>query len=80
MPDRPWEAERKGKPIDEVWLAKQLRTYGIHPRTVWIDGQSAKGYYREDFEDVSGRYAPTLPENLRQWLEEKKGGGAGAEV
>ena len=77
MPDRPWEDERKGKPIDELWLAKQLRAYGIQPRTVWINGQSAKGYTREDFEDVFGRYAPPLPENLKQWLEGKKGEGGG---
>ena len=44
---------------------------------MWINGQSAKGYTREDFEDVFGRYAPPLPENLKQWLEGKKGEGGG---
>jgi putative DNA primase/helicase len=66
--DRPWEEERKGKPIDELWLSRQLKPYGIHPRTVWINGETARGYHREDFEDVFGRYAPPLPEDLKRWL------------
>ena len=73
LPDRPWEAERKGKPIDEQWLAKQLRAYGIRPRTVWLNGETAKGYHREDFEDVFGRYAAEIPEGLKEWLENGPG-------
>jgi len=68
FPHSPWVEERKGKPIDELWLSRQLKPYGIHPRTVWIDGETAKGYHREDFEDVFGRYAPQISEDLKRWL------------
>ena len=69
FPDRPWEEERMGKPIDELWLSRQLKPYGIQPRTVWVLGETAKGYRREDFEDVFGRYATAVPEWLKQWVE-----------
>jgi hypothetical protein len=69
FPDRPWEEERKGKPIDELWLSRQLKPYGIQPRTVWINGETAKGYHRDDFEDVFGRYAAAVPEALKKWME-----------
>src|SRR5687767_12731793 len=79
FPVRPWE--ERGKPIDEQWLAKQLRPYGIQPRMMWIDGQGARGYFSEDFEEVFGRYLPPVSENLRKWLEgkESKGPQAGDE-
>jgi hypothetical protein len=34
FPARPWE--ERGKPIDEQWLARQLRPYGIQPRMMWL--------------------------------------------
>ena len=43
FPNSPWVEERKGKPVDELWLSHQLKPYGIRPRTVWIDGETAKG-------------------------------------
>jgi len=48
-----------------------LKPYGIQPRTIWINDRSAKGYLREDFEDVFGRYAAVVPEGLKKWLEGK---------
>jgi hypothetical protein len=55
---RPWAEMRKGKAIDESWLAQQLRPYGIQPKNIWIDGTQAKGYLREDFIDAFRRYIP----------------------
>ena len=54
--DRPWAEMFKGKELTELWLASQLRPFGIKPRTLWIDGAQAKGYFREDFVDVFPRY------------------------
>ena len=54
--DRPWMDGRKGKPIDEVWLAQQLRPYGVRPKTIWIEEQAARGYLQSDFEEVWPRY------------------------
>ena len=53
---RPWTEEVKKERIDEYWLANQLRRYGVRPKTLWIQGVIAKGYLREDFEEVFGRY------------------------
>jgi putative DNA primase/helicase len=54
--DRPWQEGRKGRPLDEVWLAQQLRPYGVRPKTIWIGEQAARGYLQSDFEEVWPRY------------------------
>ena len=54
--DRPWSEARNGKPITDLWLAQQLRPYGIKPRTIWIGDDHAKGYVDEDFHDAYRRY------------------------
>ena len=54
--NRPWAEGVKGEMIDEYWLANRLRRYGVRPKTMWIQGVVAKGYMREDFEEVFGRY------------------------
>jgi len=56
--DRPWRELRRGKPVTEMWLAMQLRPYGIRPKTIWIGSESAKGYERADFEEAFSRYVP----------------------
>ena len=53
---RPWAETLKGKEVTELWLAQQLRPYGVKPRTLWLDGAQAKGYFREEFTDISQRY------------------------
>jgi putative DNA primase/helicase len=57
-PNRPWAEARRGKPVTELWLSQQLRPYGLQPRTIWISGEQAKGYYREDLKEVIKRYLP----------------------
>lgn len=56
--DRPWMARRKRKQTTELWLAQQLRPYGVVPRSLRIDGARGKGYLEEDFKDVFRRYIP----------------------
>ncbi|MGA2749926.1 MAG: DUF3631 domain-containing protein [Verrucomicrobiota bacterium] len=55
---RPWMQMRKGKEIDEIWLARQVAPYGIRPRTIRIESATAKGYAQEDFLEVFRRYIP----------------------
>jgi hypothetical protein len=52
--DCPWEGNGKG--VDERWLARQLRAFGIRPSTLWIGNESAKGYYLNDFKELFERY------------------------
>jgi hypothetical protein len=54
--DRPWAEARKGKPIDGLWLATQLRPYAVRPKSIWIGDESAKGYLKSDFAEVWPRY------------------------
>jgi putative DNA primase/helicase len=54
--DRPWSEARAGKGITELWLAQQLRPYGISPKTLWIGPDAAKGYLKDDFDLLFRRY------------------------
>jgi len=56
LPGRPWRDLTKGKPIDEYWLGRQFRPFGIKPKTIWIGPQSAKGYLKEDLLEPARRY------------------------
>ena len=56
--ERPWAEARNGKPITELWVAQQLRPYGIRPKTLWIGETAAKGYMLKDFEQLCSRYVP----------------------
>ena len=56
--ERPWAEMLHGKEINDLWLAKKLRPYGIRPKTIWIGGEHAKGYVREECMDVFRRYIP----------------------
>jgi hypothetical protein len=46
----------KTKPVDEYWLGRQLRPFGIRPQTLWLGQQSAKGYVHQDFLEPARRY------------------------
>jgi hypothetical protein len=54
--DRLWMQLRRGNDVTERWLSQQLSPFGIRPRTVWINGTSAKGYFEGDFKDAFRRY------------------------
>jgi len=56
--DRPWGELLRGRPVTELWIAQQLRPYGIRPRLFRLEGQRARGYFREDMMDAFQRYIP----------------------
>jgi len=67
-PDRPWAELNRGKPVTELWLAQQLRPFGIRPRTCRIGEERAKGYVLEDFRETFRRYVP--PSTARALMAE----------
>ncbi len=78
---RPWAEARNGKEITELWLAQQLRPYGIRPRNITIGGTQAKGYLFEDFKEASQRYVPKAEaqaflDELRSQTEPSDGSAA----
>jgi putative DNA primase/helicase len=60
---REWaEWGRARKPITPNQLAKLLRRFDLSPRTIKLaDGDTAKGYHREMFDDAFARYLPQSP-------------------
>ena len=52
--------------IDQNWLAKKLRTFGIHTNNVRVAGTVKKGYKFNDFVLPAQRF---LSENLRTQTE-----------
>jgi hypothetical protein len=64
--DRPWHdlpglrivncGQRKE--VTELWLAQQLRPYGIRPRTIRIGDKTPKGYTEADLLNPFKRYVP----------------------
>jgi putative DNA primase/helicase len=56
--DRPWAELAKGRPIDEMWLARQLRQYDIRPRLIRQADRVGRGYVEADFKPVFQRYIP----------------------
>ena len=63
-----WAAYNRGKPLTPRQLAKQLGTYGIHPKTVRLAHGTPKGYDADQFTDAFSRYlsAPAAPEKCPQ--------------
>jgi hypothetical protein len=55
---QPWAEGRKGKPVDELWLAQRLRPYGIRSKTMRIGEERAKGYEKEPIFELCQRYVP----------------------
>ena len=55
---RPWNESTSGKPSTDLWLAQQLRPYGVKPRNLRIGDQVLRGYLRDDLLDVFRRYIP----------------------
>ena len=60
--ERPWGEARKGRAISENWLARKLKTFDIAPKTVRIGDDTAKGYYRKDFDDAFARFLVDTPD------------------
>lgn len=56
--ERPWLELSKGRPVTEIWLARQVGRYGIKSRPVRQGEVVAKGYVKEDFAEIFRRYIP----------------------
>ncbi|PWU18588.1 MAG: hypothetical protein C5B50_08715 [Verrucomicrobia bacterium] len=54
--ERLWAQVKGGKGINEMWLAQQLRPYGVRPRTMKIGDGIAKGYMKWELLEVVRRY------------------------
>jgi putative DNA primase/helicase len=48
-PSRPWLKRDANQPLSQVWLANQLRRFGIHPRILSAGANRHRGYYLTDF-------------------------------
>jgi hypothetical protein len=55
--ESPW-GDWHGKTITPQALAKILKPFRIRTLPVWVDGEKARGYKREQFEDAWTRYRP----------------------
>jgi hypothetical protein len=63
--ESPW-GNMKGKPLDQIGLARRLSGYGIKPRQLWLAGAKERGYETADFVDAWQRYLPPpQPESER---------------
>jgi Protein of unknown function (DUF3631)/Primase C terminal 2 (PriCT-2)/Bifunctional DNA primase/polymerase, N-terminal len=59
LDERPWSEFSKGRSITKAGLARLLKPFAIFPKTIRFDDKNtAKGYYRADFEDAFARYLP----------------------
>jgi hypothetical protein len=78
MNDRPWAEANRGKPITENWLARHLKRFRVHPTTLRIAAERAKGYKKTDFTDAFERYVPDPRQVSRDSVtyEGKSGPGA----
>ena len=56
LEEAPWGAWNDGEGMRPLELAKKLRPYEIHSRTVRIEDKTRKGYFRDQLEDAWGRY------------------------
>ena len=57
--EAPW-GDMRGKPLNDLGLAKRLKGYGIKPKLVRIGESVSRGYARQDFHDAWKRYLPPL--------------------
>ena len=58
MHNRPWEDLRRGREINEYWLAAKMRDLGIRPRYMRHENTTARGYTLADVESAFRRYVP----------------------
>ncbi len=61
MEERPWGAVDRGKPASTSWLARQLRPFGVQPRSIRVGATTPKGYLKADFADAFQRYLCNTP-------------------
>jgi hypothetical protein len=61
MPERPWAECRKGKPINQNWLARRLKDFRIRPEKVGPELHRLNGYSKTSFADAFARSREMLP-------------------
>ncbi|WP_461834829.1 DUF3631 domain-containing protein [Desulfothermus sp.] len=59
LEDRPWGEWKRGKPMTPNSLARLLKPFGIHPKTIRDGFRTYKGYEVKAFEEVFKRYIPS---------------------
>ena len=57
--EAPW-SDLRGKPLNDVGLARRLKAYGIKPKVVRIGDHTFRGYDKQDFHDAWKRYLHPL--------------------
>lgn len=60
MADRPWSDWKRGKPINQVQVARMLKGFGIKSQNIWINGKVPKGYYTADILAAQNRYSSAI--------------------
>ncbi len=65
---KPWATYNRGKPMSARQLVKQLKYYGISPKTIRVGCDTAKGYLRLEFDDVFHRYLAISPDSPKSWV------------
>lgn len=69
MDGKPWPEFKQGKPITTNQIARLLRRFKIHSRTIRLDDAvTAKGYYLVDFDDAFSRFLPASPVSKRNMV------------
>jgi Protein of unknown function (DUF3631) len=77
--EAPW-SEWYGKPLTKTGIARLLAHFDVRPRTVRLDDETtAKGYRRDQFDDVFNRYLPSEPETNRHTVTTRMGSGIAAD-
>jgi putative DNA primase/helicase len=62
LEDRPWAEYRNNKPITKTQIALLLKPLRVSPGTIRLaHDRTAKGYYRQAFDDAFSRYLPSTP-------------------
>ena len=64
LDSRPWSEWKNGKPITPRALADRLKAFGIRPMP--NERGTARGYYRDRFEDDWARYPGSKPSNRQE--------------
>ena len=59
--DHPWADWGRGKGLSQNGLARLLRPYKIHSKTIRIGDDRRKGYDRKNLEDAFKRYLVPIP-------------------
>lgn len=62
--EMPWPTWNRGKPLTERQLARLLKPYDIHSKTVRLAEGASKGFEKDQFIDTWKRYLPSKNQNV----------------